>query len=318
MSPVHVLWIVLSLSVPAWSCCCLLRWLWRHRRVQLPMHRGRRRAGTGTAAGTHPRAKPEWVDAKVLYLLSHLDSCRAVAHAFNRWQGCWATVGKTWVWEFSREHDAEIRELRRQRKRRKALAVAVGHTWALDLTFIRPPFGASFTVLAILDAGSRKLLYLKVLPTKCALAILGHLMLAFSAAFDAHGLPAAIRTDNEAMFRSKLWLATLKALGIAALRGPPLQPWHNGRVERLFGTLKAALRGLRFTGAAALQRALDGFVRSYNELRPHQALDGLTPQEAWLGATMAQVQQAHAEGRGRWVQDAFEGLVGESQCHARC
>lgn len=243
-----------------------------------------------------------------------LDSCRAVALAFNRWQGCWATVGKTWVWEFMRKHEAEIRALRRQRKRREPDLVAVGHAWALDLTFVRSPCGATFTVLAILDAGSRKLLCLRVLPTKCAFVVLGHLMIALG----TFGLPAVVRTDNEAMFRSRLWNETLKALGIVHRRGPPRQPWRNGRIERAIGTLKAALRSLRLPTEQALQQVLDAFIRTYNALRPHQALGGLTPQEAWQGTTMAQVQQAHAGGCGRWVLAAFDGLVAAPGCHVRC
>ncbi|ROZ63174.1 DDE-type integrase/transposase/recombinase [Ramlibacter sp. WS9] len=66
---------------------------------------------------------------------------------------------------------------------------------------------------------------------------MGHVLLAFS----EHGLPEAIRTDNEAMFTSRPWLAMLGALGIVARRGPPFQPWHNGRIERLWGTLKQAI-----------------------------------------------------------------------------
>lgn len=86
----------------------------------------------------------------------------------------------------------------------------------------------------------------------------------------------------------------------------------------MFGTLKSTLRGLRFASAQILQQALNGFMRSYNELRPHQALGGLTPQEAWQGTTMAQVQQTHAEGCERWVLDAFDGLVAKPECHVRC
>ncbi|HWH82072.1 MAG TPA: DDE-type integrase/transposase/recombinase [Burkholderiaceae bacterium] len=241
MNSLHALSIVLQLQPSSLACCCLLWWLWRHRRVQAPLYRGRCKVGCAARKASHPKAKPQWVHQKVLYLCAHMSSCRAVAHAFNRWQGCWATVGKTWVWEFMREHKAEIRALRRQRKRRKPYFIAVGHAWALDLTFVRSPHCATFTVLAILDAGSRKLLRLEVLPTKCALVVLGHLLIAFG----SFGLPAVLRTDNEAMFRSRLWLAMLKALGVLHRRGPPRQPWRNGRIERVIGTLKATLRGLR-------------------------------------------------------------------------
>ncbi|HEX7639890.1 MAG TPA: integrase core domain-containing protein [Burkholderiaceae bacterium] len=288
MTVFHALAIVLALWPSPWPCAALLWWLWRHRRVRVP-RRGSRRSPVGTAA--HSKAKPEEVPKKLLYLCAHLDGagCRTIAHAFNRWHGGWVTVGKTWVWEFMREHEAEIRERRRRRKRHRPRFVPAGHAWSLDLTFVRSPFGTTFTVLGILDAGSRKLLRLEVLPTKCALVVLGHLLIAIG----IHGLPRVIRTDNEVIFTSKLWLATLKALGVVHRRGPPCQPWRNGRIERAFGTLKTALRGLRFATALGLQATLNRFAQWYNEARPHQSLGGLTPAEVWQGQTMTDVRRSH-------------------------
>ena len=60
-------------------------------------------------------------------------------------------------------------------------------------------------------------------------------------------------------------------------------PWQNGRIERLFGTLKGKLRQMRFDSDAGLGLFLADFVRWYNGLRPHQNLGGLTPMEAWEG-----------------------------------
>lgn len=142
---------------------------------------------------------------------------------------------------------------------------------------------------------------LQILPAKCAFAILGYLFLAFS----RYGLPCVIRTDNEAMFTSRVWRQTLRALGILLRRCPPCQPWHNGRIERLFGTLKQSLRRLQLGTACALQAALDEFNIFYNQVRPHQALAGLTPQEAWQGQTLAEVQEAYC--RGRWRVGASAG-----------
>ena len=271
--------------------------------MRVPRHVSR---GSATHRSQRTRATSEEARRKLLYLCAHLDGagCRTVAHAFNRWHGGWVTVGKTKVWEFMRDNAAEIAERRRQRKRLLPRTVPVGHTWSMDLTFIRSPFGTTFTVLGILDAGSRKWLRLQIVPTKNVFVLLGHVLIAIG----IHGAPAVLRTDNESMFTSKPWLATLKALGIVHRRGPPRQPWRNGRIERAFGTLKSTLRGLSFATAQATQAMLDCFARRYNDARPHQALNGLTPQEAWQGKTMAEVQRAHAD-RSRREQipsDLFE------------
>ena len=87
-----------------WPCACLCFWLLRHRGVKLPCYRRARGASIAEATFTikpHPRAKPEWVRRKVFYLATHQDSCRSIAHTFNRWHGhAGKTIGKSWVAEF--------------------------------------------------------------------------------------------------------------------------------------------------------------------------------------------------------------------------
>jgi putative transposase len=285
--------------VAAQACACgglMFIWLWRHRDIGAP-HAGPRRSCGAEHRKDRPsrsRAKPEWVRQKVVYLASHLCGCRRIRDVFNRWHGLTETVGHTFVWQVMCEHREQIDALRRTRRRRKPLVIAVRHCWALDLTFIRSPDGLTFTVLAVMDAGSRRLLALRVLPRKCALLLLGHLLIAIA----QFGMPHCIRTDNEAMFHSRLWRRALGALAIRHRFGPPMQPWRDGRVERLIGTLKQELRGMQFYSGVMLQVALDAFADHYNTARPHQALGGLTPAEAWEGTTLADVQLAYAQAVG--------------------
>jgi hypothetical protein len=86
--------------------------------------------GLGVAS---PRAKPERVRRKVVYLAIHLRSCRKVADVFNRWNAG-AAVGKTWVAQVMKEHAGEIVQLR--------------------LEMRRPPGGPTFSVLGVIDQGS--------------------------------------------------------------------------------------------------------------------------------------------------------------------
>ena len=159
-------------------------------------------------------------------------------------------------------------------------------------------------MLGIIDQGSRRLLCLKSLPRKCTFTLLANVFLAIA----KYGLPSAIRTDNESMFTSQLWGFTLKKLSIIHRRGPPCQPWRNGRIERLFGTLKPILRKVKPTTTLALRKALVEFSHFYNQIRPHQSLGGLTPEEAWQGKTLADVQEMHSQAQGQWIY-ALDGLM---------
>lgn len=84
---------------------------------------------------------------------------------------------------------------------------------------------------------------------------------------------------------------TCQQLGIRHTRTKPRHAWTNGFVERLQGTIlqehwRVAFRRRYFTSRTALQRSLDGFMRFYNDDRPHQGyrLRGQTPSALFWGA----------------------------------
>jgi putative transposase len=202
------------------------------RRRPPPSHRGwHRPAATIPAAHAHApgasrgRRKPDWVHREVLRLAVHVHSCRGIAEVFNRIHGQRATVRKTFVHGLCRANAALIAERRRAMRRRLPRAVVPNAMWALDLTQL--PHGRHMA-LAILDQGSRRVLRLRVLAHKHAWAVLSHLCQAIG----EFGLPAAVRTDNEGMFASRVWRLAFSCFGIRHQRIRPHCPWENGRVER--------------------------------------------------------------------------------------
>jgi len=76
----------------------------------------------------------------------------------------------------------------------------------------------------------------------------------------------------------------MENMGIIPVQARVRAPYLNGKIERTFRTLRAwwrlVLTGLRQRG---IQRRVDDFKDWFNEARPHTALGGLTPQEAWDG-----------------------------------
>lgn len=106
-----------------------------------------------------------------------------------------------------------------------------------------------------------------------------------------YGKPKRLRTDNEAVFTGFVFTTFLKLAGIQHQRIQTCAPWQNGRMERLFGTLKPLLRQLVIPDKEALQLALDEFRLFYNHVRPHQNLGGLTPAEIWNGYSSTDIEQ---------------------------
>lgn len=103
-------------------------------------------------------------------------------------------------------------------------------------------------------------------------------------AFREFGLPLAIRTDNGTPFASN-GLAGLSQLSVWLIRLnviperiPPGRPAQNGRHERMHRSMKAAMAcaGIKMD-MASQQRWFNQYRQSFNEERPHEALDGKTP-----------------------------------------
>jgi transposase InsO family protein len=236
------------------------------------------------------RRKPDWVIQEVLRLkvLKGPDGCRVIANTFNELHAAESacTVGKTFVSECLKANQYALSNLRREMRSQRPRAVPINAVWAMDLTFYTDASGKQQMALGIIDHGSRLLTCLHTLVNKRSWTLLGYLCLAIG----KHGKPSRIRTDNEIIFTSFVFTTFLKLVGIRHQRIKTCAPWQNGRIERLFGTLKPLLRKLVIPTKAALQQALEEFALFYNHARPHQNLDGLTPAQKRNGWSKADVQ----------------------------
>jgi len=209
------------------------------------------------------------------------DGARKIADTFNLLHAHRGeTVGKTFVAELVKKHHEEIVRLRRELKHRKPRKVPRNLVWALDLTFLPGP-EAPRPVFGILDHGSRLCLALTSLRDRSTIGILRCLL----DALERFGKPQILRTDNEPIFTSRLFRLSLWLLGIRHQRTTPHCPWQNGRIERLFLTLKAKI--MPWFDEAGVPDDLEGDLATvrawYNHLRPHQHLDGRTPAMAGAG-----------------------------------
>ena len=235
-----------------------------------------------TIENTSFQRKPLRVLREVIRLKALMPAdtgCRVIAEQFNRLHGGkkdGETVGRTWVSKHLKKHRYAVLQLRRRLKHTKPRPLPAHKIWAMDMTGVPDHAQESQTVLGIIGHGSRWLLGLRTLHAKTSIALLRALL----DAIEAHDFqkPECLRTDNEAVFTSRLFRFGLWWLGIRHQRTEMGCPWQNGRIERLFGTLKEKSAALLFD-ANALPDQLSLFRFWYNRVRTHQYLDGRTPLE---------------------------------------
>lgn len=227
------------------------------------------------------RRKPDWVRREVIRLKAWSGEfgCRKIADAFNRQHAITRrmTVSKSYVADVLRTSRSEVAWLRRTLKHRVPRERPRNATWALDLSTVTDLTRRQRLVLGVVDHGTRACLRLSELADKRSLSILAELI----AAVRRFGLPRTTRTDNEVCFVSRTMKVALALLGIRMQRTDVHCPWQNGRIERLFGTFKAALAKITVADSGDLRTKLVEFRAWYNHARPHQHLGLRTPAEAW-------------------------------------
>lgn len=157
-------------------------------------------------------------------------------------------------------------------------------TWQSDFTHWALADGTDIEILNWLDDHSRLLLSCTAhYPVTGA-----DVVETFTLNTRDYGIPASTLTDNGAVYTAKFrggknaFEYLLASLGVIQKNGTPYHPQTQGKVERFHQTLKQWLAAKPAAHTLAeLQTQLDLFRTTYNQHRPHRALDRQTPQQAY-------------------------------------
>ena len=151
------------------------------------------------------------------------------------------------------------------------------HVWAADITYI--PMARGFVYLcAVLDWASRRVLAWRLSNTLTTDFCLD----AVQDALAHYGTPEIFNTDQGCQFTSQEFIGLLTHHGIQiSMDGKGC--WRdNVFVERLWKSIKyeeVYLHAYDTVGAA--HQGLERYLTFYNQTRPHQALDGKTPDQVY-------------------------------------
>ena len=151
--------------------------------------------------------------------------------------------------------------------------------WCADITYI-PVQGGFLYLVAIMDWASRRVLAWRLsntLDTRFCVE-------ALEEALETYGNPEIFNTDQGSQFTSIAFTELLVAAGIRCSMDGRGRCLDNVFIERLWRSLKyEAVYLHELADGFVAQRVIDEWIEFYNEVRPHSALGGRTPSEAYRG-----------------------------------
>ena len=98
-------------------------------------------------------------------------------------------------------------------------------------------------------------------------------------------------SDNGSAYVSGELRDYLGARGMAHTRGAPYHPQTQGKIERYHRTMKNVVKLQHYYFPWELEAALRDFVAYYNHERYHEALDNVTPADAYFGRKYAVISE---------------------------
>ena len=184
----------------------------------------------------------------------------------------------------------------------KGLAITrANHVWCADITYIPVQRGFLYLV-AIMDWATRHVLAWRLSNTMDASFCVD----ALREALDRYGTPGIFNTDQGSQFSSAAFTGALRDAGVAISMDGRGRCMDNIFIERLWRSLKyEAVYLHELTDGFTTERVIGDWIRFYNDERPHSALDGLTPGEAYR------------DGRPVDMMDKPDGLTTSPQAQQR-
>lgn len=149
--------------------------------------------------------------------------------------------------------------------------------WSIDITYIHMPHGHMY-LTAIIDWYSRKIVghYLSdTLDTSTVIHTVKEAVV-------AHGTPAILNSDQGSQFTSDEYKALLRDMHIRQSMDGKSRWADNIMIERWFRSLKTEqLYPNDYQTPKELRQLINSYIKAYNEIRPHEALDYQVPDDIY-------------------------------------
>ena len=146
--------------------------------------------------------------------------------------------------------------------------------WSMDFMSDSLQTGRPFRTLNIIDDFNREVLWIEVdisLPTERVIRVLDTIA-------SWRGYPQRLRSDNGPEFISQRMAEWAEQQGVELAFIQPGKPAQNAYVERFNRTFREeVLDAYLFSNLQEIRDLVEDWIEEYNGIRPHDALQGLSP-----------------------------------------
>ena len=148
------------------------------------------------------------------------------------------------------------------------------HVWSYDFVFDQTSDGRTLKHLTVVDEFTHEGLMIEVQRSITS----SHVISCLDFLFDVYGIPACIKSDNGPEFVAKRVQTWLKEKKINVHYIDPGSPWQNGHCESFNGAFRdGCLNRWEFYSVAEARRVIEHWLDEYNTVRPHGAINMMTP-----------------------------------------
>jgi transposase InsO family protein len=232
---------------------------------------------------------PESVQRQIVQLaLKHPErSARELAWLFTDQEGYF--VSESSVFRILKGYDLienPAFEVVRAAKRFKKPTTRINQLWQTDFTYFKIVGWGWYYLSSVLDDFSRYILSWKLTPTMATTDVQDTLECALAKAgldkMRVRHQPRLLSDNGPAYLSGELrtYLAEHK---LEHIHCAPFHPMTQGKIERYHLSLKNVVELEVYRLPGALEKAIAGFIRYYNEERYHESLDNVTPADVYFG-----------------------------------
>ena len=267
-----------------------------HRQTFLKYYHRFRQSGSEQALVPQKRG-PKWKSRRVYgYIEQQVLQQRQLG--VNRYEICQLlapklkhlTLSPSTVYRITKRHGLNRFTPKLREEKRRIVKQKAGELGHLDCHHLSKDLIATdptrYYLVCVIDACTR-LAWAEVVTDLKSLTVMFSALKNFNLLHQRYQLQfAEVLTDNGSEFAAPTQPAThpfermLLELGIKHRYTRPYRPQTNGKVERFWRTLNDDLiDGTTFASLAEFRDELEQYLLYYNEVRPHQALEGKTPKQ---------------------------------------